>query len=113
MLSQNPLLKMLSTVSAPKASSDGFGAIVGGKVDISATGPISLSNWNSFSGSFIVVLPLGRDDKPKCPKSVSPLAPGSFASFARTEAGSPFDAGEGSTRALINARRKPLYKAGV
>jgi hypothetical protein len=49
MLSQNPLLRILSIVSEPMVSSDGVGAIVGGNVVMSATGPISPSNWNSFS----------------------------------------------------------------
>lgn len=49
MLSQKLLLKILSMVRTPVLSSDGLGAMVGGNVDMSATGPISLSNWNSFN----------------------------------------------------------------
>jgi len=52
MLSQKPLLKIFSMVRPLiMASSEGLGAIVGGNVDMSATGPISLSNWNSFRRS--------------------------------------------------------------
>jgi hypothetical protein len=52
-LSQKLLLNMLSIdIIPPKLSSVVRFAIVGGKVVISATGPISLSNWNSLSGSF-------------------------------------------------------------
>lgn len=47
-LSQNPVLKMLSIDNIPEVSSCGlFGAIVGGKVDISTTGPISLLDWKA------------------------------------------------------------------
>lgn len=42
---------MLSIVSMLRWSSVGLGAIVGGNVEMSATGPISLSKWNSASGS--------------------------------------------------------------
>ena len=50
-LSQKLALRMLSIVSIPKLSSCGIGAIVGGNVDMSATGPISLANWKSAKGS--------------------------------------------------------------
>ena len=79
---------MLSIVSIPKLSSVGYGAIVGGNVDMSATGPISLSNWNSASGfppllnapasapaSWALPLPLLPAPAPACPPaSASVLA---------------------------------------
>ena len=47
-LSQNPLLRMLSIDSMPDTSSCEFvGAIVGGKVEMSAAGPISPLKLNS------------------------------------------------------------------
>ena len=112
MLSQKLLLRIFSIVSEPIVVSDGFGAMVGGNVEISATGPISLSNWNSFMYSCCPYpdmccpkLPLaGVRDPPCWPSLLCSLSgEGCFSSLE----------GAGSNFAEIRARRKPLYKAGV
>ena len=62
-LSQKLFESILSMDIIPlrPSSWEGIAAIVGGKVEISATGPISLSNWNSFNESlawpFGIVIP--------------------------------------------------------
>ena len=73
-LSQKLLLSIVSidTILLKLSSVVGF-AIVGGKVEISATGPISLSKWNSLSGSF-PAKPLVREELyPIVPTPASPL----------------------------------------
>lgn len=106
-LSQKLFDKILSIdIMLFMASSIDVVAIVGGKVDISATGPISLSNWNSFNGSFIIAWPFGIEDPSPRDKSPSFFISGS-ASLGRGAAGSLVDVG-GSTRILMRARKKPL-----
>jgi hypothetical protein len=107
MLSQKPLLRMLSMVSEPIASSVGVGAIVGGNVDMSATGPISPSNWNSFNV---------KVDLSPNPKGIVALNCGisGVAGAAPEPRDTGFDSGAGvSRRADISARRNLLYSAGV
>lgn len=110
-LSQKLFDSMLSMDIIPlrPSSLEGFAAIVGGKVEISATGPISLSNWNSFNGS--LTWPFGKAN-PRFPNCTSPLSPVSFVSLGCMDAESLFEAGP-SILALIRARKNALYKAGV
>lgn len=51
MLSQKSALRMLSIDIMLMSGNDGFGAIVGGNVDMSATGPISPLLKNPAKGS--------------------------------------------------------------
>lgn len=51
MLSQKSALRILSIDIMLMSGSDGFGAIVGGNVDMSATGPISPLLKNPANGS--------------------------------------------------------------
>ena len=65
MLSQKSALKMLSIDIMLMSGSEGFGAIVGGNVDMSATGPISPLLKNPAKGSF------GADAEDGCGRCAS------------------------------------------
>ena len=110
-LSQKLALKMLSMVSMPKVSSVGMGAIVGGNVDMSATGPISLANWKSANGSGICPVPEWLPFP--FAKLLEPCMSCAVCMWPFGVCDSWPSVGEGSVFALMRARRNMLYRAGV
>ena len=111
-LSQKLLLNIVSIDIIPLTLSSLMGfAIVGGKVEISATGPISLSNWNSWSGSVPTTLLGTAGLNPKEPISASAFVPDSVCVAVVTSLLLCW--GAGGSRTVMRALSKLLYRAGV